>query len=86
VNPAEEITDDHVAYWAGHVVKAVTFQGDGDSVGDVRALITTDHDGTQAVRVPWKLNEIELAQLARGGTIWLSVWGGLPPHMLEVQP
>lgn len=39
----------------------------------------------QAVRVPWTLDEIDLAHLARGGTLWLSTWGGLPMHQLEVQ-
>jgi hypothetical protein len=32
-----------------------------------------------------ELDEIELAALAHGGTIWLSTWGGLPAHQLEVQ-
>lgn len=36
------------------------------------------------VRVAWELDEIELARLAKGGTLWLSTWGGLPVHMLEV--
>jgi hypothetical protein len=41
--------------------------------------------GMRCVRVAWKPSEIDLAHLAQGGTIWLSCWGGLPPHMLEVQ-
>lgn len=86
MNPVDDINTQHAAYWSGYTVEAVTFRGDGDSVADVRALVTTDRHGARVVRVPWKLNEIELAQLAQGGTIWLSVWGGLSPHMLEVQP
>lgn len=49
--------------------------------------VVTQSDTEQYVRVwvPWKLDEIELAHLARGGTIWLSTMGGLPPHFLTVQ-
>jgi hypothetical protein len=35
-------------------------------------------------RVPWTLDDDEIARLAGGGTLWLSCWGGLPMHMLEV--
>jgi hypothetical protein len=28
----------------------------------------------------------ELNHLARGGTLWLQVWGSLPVHNLQVQP
>lgn len=36
------------------------------------------------VHVAYELNEIEVAALARGGTLWLTTWGGLPIHLLEV--
>jgi hypothetical protein len=45
--------------------------------------MTDDIDG-RAVHVPWELDEIELATLANGGTLWLSCWGGLPVHQLQV--
>jgi hypothetical protein len=52
----------------------------------VPALVTVDPDrGTHIIRVPFELDEIEVAHLARGGTLWLSTWGGLPIHMMEVQ-
>lgn len=54
--------------------------------GDCVSIHTINEMGTEhVVRVPWKPDEIELMHLAQGGTIWLSTWGGLPPHMLEVQ-
>lgn len=28
------------------------------------------------IRIPWQPNEIELADLATGGTVWLTIWGG----------
>ena len=34
--------------------------------------------------VPWQPDEIDVARLAHGGTIWLTVLGGLPPHRIEV--
>jgi len=83
-----EITDAHRAYWSDLRGEEATFAAP-DGMADCepcRAIITTEPDGSQVVRVPWKPNEIELAQLAQGGTLWLSTWGGLPPHMLEVQP
>lgn len=35
-------------------------------------------------RVAYQLDEIEVARLAQGGTLWLSVWTPLPVHRLEV--
>ena len=77
------------AYWSDLDPVRVKF-GAPEGMADCDpcpALVTTDTTGrASVVRVAWELDEIELAQLARGGTLWLSVWGGLPPHMLEVQP
>lgn len=42
--------------------------------------------GVNCVHVAFKLDEIEVAHLARGGTLWLTTWGGLPIHLVEVQP
>lgn len=42
--------------------------------------------GCPAVHVAYELNEIEVAALAQGGTLWLSTWGGLPIHRVEVIP
>lgn len=38
------------------------------------------------VHVAYKLDEIELAHLAQGGTLWLTTFGQLPIHQLEVSP
>lgn len=78
----------HLAYWADQFEAApVTFAPPpGMPDCEACAAIVTDDEGQRVVRVAWKPNEIDLAHLARGGTLWLSTWGGLPPHMLEVQP
>lgn len=85
------LTDADMAYWADYNPQPRTFTAPGEveaGVEPCQALVTDDLlDGQfgQVVRVPWTLNEIELAHLARTGTLWLSTWGGLPMHMLEVQ-
>ena len=89
MQPAD-LTDAHDAYWAAYDRRVVTFTAPEDPPGcePCRAIVThtvEDDRHFDVVRVPWKPDEIELAHLARGGTIWLSTWGGLPPHMLEVQ-
>lgn len=54
-------------------------------VSSVRtAICTEDASGVRFVHVPYKPDEIELARLAQGGTLWLTVMGGLPPHHLTV--
>lgn len=87
-----DITDDDLAYWADLDPRPATFAADDETFLPCPAIITRDvepgtgnvGDGV-VVRVPWTLDEIELAHLAAGGTLWLSTWGGLPPHSLEVQ-
>jgi hypothetical protein len=37
------------------------------------------------IHVAYQLDEIEVAHLARGGTLWLTTYGGLPIHLIEVQ-
>lgn len=71
--------------------RVVTFAADDPTFTPTAALITDDSMGSpvgngNVVRVPWQLDEIELMHLATGGTLWLSTWGGLPPHALFVQP
>lgn len=38
------------------------------------------------IHVAYQLDEIEVAALAQGGTLWLTTWGGLPVHLVEVVP
>lgn len=40
----------------------------------------------ELVHVPWIPDEIELMHLATGGTIWLTQWGGLAPHIVRIIP
>lgn len=90
MNP-RAITDADLGYWSELDPRVVTFAADDPDTQPCPAVVTAVPDphgvlGRAVVRVPWELSEIELAQLAQGGTLWLSTWGGLPAHMLEVQP
>lgn len=97
------ITDADLGYWGDFVCERVTFAADDPDTIPCPALATLVPDphgvvGTYVVRAAWQLDEIELAHLATGGTLWVTVelvvdleppalrwaWGGLPPHMLEV--
>lgn len=81
-------TDADLAYWVEYDPKPQVIGGPPSEPDCLPcpALVTRDPErGTMIVRVPFTLDEIELAGLAQGGTIWLSTWGGLPIHMLEVQ-
>jgi len=88
MNP-RPIVDTDLRYWADLHPRVVTYAADDPDTSPCPAIITTVPDpfgkvGPTVVRVPWELSEIELMHLAKGGTLWLSTWGGLPPHMLEV--
>jgi len=84
-----DITEADMEHWADLNPRRFSFTGPGEIEADILACpgLITDGDNLAGliVRVPWTLDEIELAHLARGGTIWLSTWGGLPVHSLEVQ-
>jgi hypothetical protein len=84
MRPKQMLTTKDVDYWrsADPDAKATVFQPPDDMAGcqPCPAVVALG-----AVRVAWELDEIELTHLAQGGTLWLSTWGGLPPHMLEVQ-
>lgn len=73
-------------YWADYSPIPATYAADDPDTVPCPAVHTTDFTrDAVVVRVPWQLDEIELMHLAQGGTLWLSTWGGLPPHQLEVQ-
>lgn len=87
------ITPTDLDYFVGLQPEVHTFTAPGEREAGVepcQALVTCDPDmferGPVIVRVPWTLNEIELVHLAKGGTLWLSCWGHLPVHALDVQP
>lgn len=69
---------------------AVThYAGDPDTeVAGVDAIEADNplNPGQVIVHIPWELDEIELMQLATGGTLWFSSIGGLAPHLMHVQP
>jgi hypothetical protein len=79
-----------LAYWEDLNPEVTVFTGPGEVEAGVEpcaTVVTDDCIGNtfgRVVRVPWTLDEIELMHLAKGGTLWLSCWGGLPMHMLEV--
>lgn len=89
----DEFTDADVQYWRDLDPQPAVFQVPQDmpNCDPAKAIITrsnfeADPEGVPVVRVAWQPDEVELAHLAKGGKIWLSTWGGLPPHMLEVAP
>ena len=89
----KEFEPGHVAYWADLDPQPALFGSPEEvavGVEPAMALVTKATEeadfGMQVVRVAWKPTEEDLLNLAAGGTVWLSTWGGLPMHMLEVQP
>jgi hypothetical protein len=85
-----DIRQSDLDYWADYDAHATVIGGPPSEPDCIPcpALVTTSealNGTTVAIRVPYELDEIELAHLARGGTLWLTTWGGLPIHMLEVQ-
>lgn len=82
------ITDADMAYWGELNPRPALISGPGEVEAHIEpchAIITNGDEFGTVVRVPWQLDEIELTHLAKGGTLWLSTWGGLPIHMIEVQ-
>jgi len=90
MNP-RPIRPDDLRYWSAHNPQSATISGPDEVEADIApcpALLTTDPAwplDTPVVRVPWQLDEIELACLVMGGTLWLTTFGGLPIHSMEVQ-
>lgn len=87
MNIVTKIDEQHLAYWADYKPRRITMKAPAgmDTCTDCAAVGTISEVGEPVVRVAWKPTPGEVADLAAGGTIWLSTWGGLPPHMLEVQ-
>jgi hypothetical protein len=76
-----------IAYWGPLKPFVVEYAPDDDTFQACPAIQTIDSQGLMetVVRVPWTLSPEELEGLANGGTLWLSTFGGLPPHALHVQ-
>jgi hypothetical protein len=59
---------------------------EGPDVIPCPTLLADHPEVGQITHVAYRLDEIELAHLAQGGTLWLTTWGGLPIHRLDVLP
>lgn len=85
-----QATEAQLAKWADEDPHVAVIGGpaEGPDVIPCPAVITfpEGRGAPPVVRVAWQLDEIDLAHLAKGGTLWLSTWGGLPIHLLEVEP
>lgn len=57
---------------------------EGDDVIPCPTVIQGNPPG-RLFHVARQLDEIEVAALAHGGTLWLTCWGGLPVHLVHVQ-
>lgn len=82
-------TDAEAEFWTerdGQPVKPYVLGGpeEGDDVIPCPTLIAVD--APSRCHVAYQLNELELAALAQGGTLWLTTWGMLPVHLIEVVP
>lgn len=93
MNIINDLDETHLSYWSGRETEVRTFTApDEISVGIEPAVgvVTEPTDvadlNMPTVRVAWRPSGEDLRDLQEGGCIWLSCWGGLPPHMLEVQP
>ena len=83
-----EISDRDLAYWDALNPRVVTFTAPAEVEAGIEpcpGLITDGDEFGKVCRVAVTLDEVELVHLAKGGTLWLSTWGMLPPFMLEVQ-
>ena len=83
------VTDEMVTALSSPLEKAVkrTFVGPADlpNVEPCEAVVHRSSDGVTAViRVPLALEPQELTTLLKGGTVWLTMWGGLSPFAVEV--
>lgn len=75
-----------IGYWSDYGPSLITMRAPAamPDCADCSAVRTITTDGL-VVRVAWKPDAADLELLNAGGTVWLSMWGGLAPHQLEVQ-
>lgn len=83
-----DLTQADLDYFSELNPRAVVYSADNEHVDPVQAIVTEGIESgfVRHVRVPWVLDEIDLANLAKGGTLWLTALGELPAHYLHVQP
>lgn len=82
------VTHHDLNYWQqqGFLAQPAKFVGSGEVDAESCETVLTSKGNAQIVRVPWTLSQLELGQLLNGGTLWLSIWGGLPAHAISIQP
>ena len=90
-----EATKEQIEWWAerdGSEGEKVTIGGpaEGPDVIPCPTLVTRGVDlGDGYIgnlfHVALQLDEIEVAALTQGGTLWLTTFGSLPIHLVEVQ-
>lgn len=84
-----DLSELHLAYWeqACPDAKRIVMNKppDMDNCDDCGAIATHTDQGL-IIRVAYKPSPEDIEALIDGGTVWLSSWSGLLPHMLEVQP
>ena len=88
-----QFTKDHEAYWSAYECSLAVFtspEEQAEGIQPALAIVTCPRDsddlGNHVARIAFKPNELDLAALAQGGTIWLSFVGTVPIHCVEVQP
>lgn len=90
-----EPTAEHLAYWRRDdqlvepFVQVIGGPEEGPDVNPCPTAISAHVDdlGNRSVEyhIPLRLDEIELAHMAQGGTLWLTTYGVIPIHRVEVQ-
>lgn len=77
------VTDEDVARLGGdkHVMRCPPGLPDCEPA---EVVLTPAGDGGALIHFPWQPDEIDVAALAQGGTVWLTLWGGMPPVELQV--
>lgn len=83
------VTDEDLAQFHTGNPEAVkrVFTGPEDlpNVEACQGIVHRSTDGvTAVVRVPMQLEPGDLTRLLAGGTLWVSMWGGLSPFAVEV--
>lgn len=83
-----EATPEQVAYWTERdgCEQQPVIMGGPEEGPDVIPCPTLIARGVNCCHVAMRLDEIEVAHLATGGTLWLTTWGGLQIHLVEVVP
>lgn len=92
-----DATPEQIAYWAARdgVTPEHHVIGGPEEGPDVipcptlvGATVLQAHDGEvvpgAVFHVAYRLDELEVAALAQGATLWLTTWGVLPIHLLEI--